>query len=97
MKNNKINRDKISKQLEKFAKRYMEDGMDRFPGEKDMERMFKADYKDFMKIAKAIKENKLKSAGKYIDNLDTVPRESIPQTVFDLVKEHSWWADRYSN
>lgn len=99
MKNIAKNRIKIKNLTVKFAENYLKEGIKNFTGNKDMENMFKADYKDIVKIGKLIEENKLHLASRRYDNLDSIVRESFPLTICDFLSEHtnSVWAEIYSS
>lgn len=97
MKNILGNRIKIQNLITKFAEEYLKEHIDLFPGDKDMENMFKSDYKNIIKIGNFIEKNNLHLASKRFDELDTIVREKFPQKICDFLAKHtdSFWAEVY--
>jgi hypothetical protein len=75
----------LANQLRGVARKYVTSGKRDFPGEKDMETMFRNDAANFMSIAGDIEAGRRAHAAKTARYMDTAARDYIPQNVYDWI------------
>tara|TARA_R110000824_G_scaffold118090_2_gene270241 strand:- start:1899 stop:2174 length:276 start_codon:yes stop_codon:yes gene_type:complete len=81
---------KHAKAMRKFAAEYRADGLKQWKGEADMIAMILGDAKDYRKIAQLLRLNKIGEASDLAHSMDTSPRETIPDSVWNVMigEEH---------
>lgn len=79
-----------AKCMREFAKNHLAAGLKRWQGEPEMIAMVRGDAKDFREIAKLLRAGKIKEAFKHAGNMDTAPREQIPDDVWDAMHNHCY-------
>lgn len=76
---------KHAKVMREFAAEYRADGLKEWKDEADMIAMILGDAKDYRKIAQLIRLNKVAEAADLAQSLDTSPRETIPDSVWNVM------------
>jgi hypothetical protein len=79
--------DKLKKradEMRKFAEGYKESHTDHMD-DAGVKKMIEDDHKEFMDIAQLIEEGNIDEACKKAEYMDTVPREMIPDSIWDFI------------
>jgi len=76
---------KLAKAMRKFAAEYRADGLKEWKGEPDMMAMILGDAKDYREIARLLRLNKIGEASDLASSLDTSPRETIPDSIWNVM------------
>ena len=74
-----------AKVMREFAAKYRADGLKQWKGEADMIAMILGDAKDYREIAQLLRLNKIAEASDLAASLDTSPRETIPDSVWNVM------------
>tara|TARA_R110000822_G_scaffold21989_11_gene69563 strand:- start:4210 stop:4485 length:276 start_codon:yes stop_codon:yes gene_type:complete len=76
---------KHAKVMREFAAKYRADGLKEWKDEADMIAMILGDAKDYRKIAQLLRLNKIGEASDLAQSMDTSPRETIPDSVWNVM------------
>lgn len=86
---NKAERQQLAKQLREFSKHYLAKNLKQWRGESSMIKMFRGDAADYRQIATFIRNGKFDAAYRLACNMDTAPRECIPQKVWNAISNQA--------
>lgn len=75
----------LAQKMREFAKNHLAKGLKTWKGEPDMVSMIRSDAKDFRKVAKLLRESKVKEAFMVAQCMDTSPRERIPDEIWNAM------------